>query len=100
MTLISERAGVKEEKEQKTLAPSLQVPSSPFHPDTKPYDNRLPGDHHLTMVIWRGGTPVALIDGRLLKKGDVIDNKTLTSIESNGVWFAEDGVKFYLGLEK
>ncbi|MBI4372124.1 MAG: type 4a pilus biogenesis protein PilO [Candidatus Omnitrophica bacterium] len=99
VTMVSERSEMKAEKEVKPVI-EMPVPTSPFYPDTKPYDNRLPGNHRLSMVVWRGGTPVALIDGKLIKEGDVIDNKTLSKIDSKGAWFTEDGVKYYLGIEK
>mgnify|MGYP001567655808 CR=1 FL=1 len=59
-----------------------------------------PVPENVNMVIWKGGKPTALIDGRLVAEGSVIENKTLTKIESDGVWFVEDGVRYYLTLEK
>ena len=99
-TLVSNRVKKKEEPKGK---PEPIVPpevSSPFYPEAKPYDRRLPGDHQLSMVVWKGGVPVALIDGKMVKEGSVLDNKTVTKIESDGVWFSEDGVKYYLGIEE
>lgn len=99
-TLLSDRVPekVKEEEIKPVEAPASA--SSPFHPESKPYDNRLPGSHHLNMVVWKGGTPVALIDGKPLKEGALLENKKLIQIESDGVWFAEDGIKYYLGIEQ
>lgn len=77
-----------------------QLSSSPFHPASKPFDNRLPGDHRLTMVIWKGGKPVALIDGKIMKPGHALDDKNLDEIQSDGVWFKEDGIRYFLPLEK
>lgn len=71
----------------------------PFRPEAKPYDNRLPGDHHLTMIVWQGGKLVALIDGKVMKKGSKLGERTLTEIEEDGVWFSENGVTYYLALE-
>lgn len=86
----------KEEPKEVVKPPS----ASPFHPASKPFDNRLPGDHRLSMVIWKGGKPTALIDGQIMKPGQVLENKQLDEIQSDGVWFKEDGIKYFLPLEK
>ena len=98
-TFVSDRATKKpEEPKQASLISGFK---NPFHSETKPYDNRLPGEHHLAMVVWKGGRGVALIDGKLMKENSIIENRKLTKIESNGVWFSdESGVRYYLALEK
>ena len=97
-TYLSDRPG----RTQAKPTPESQMTSTsgPFRSGDKPYDNHLPGGHRLTMVIWSGGKPTALIDGKLLKEGSVLDNKTLEKIESDGVWFVEQGIRYYLGLDK
>ncbi|MBI3999261.1 MAG: type 4a pilus biogenesis protein PilO [Candidatus Omnitrophica bacterium] len=96
-TFLSNRAKKQSEKVEEVV----QAPApSPFLSGGKPYDNRLPGDHHLTMVVWRGGKTVALVDGKIMKEGSILDNRTLTKIDSDGAWFDEDGVRYYLALEK
>ena len=96
-TFISDQAQPQKAEVEKTVI--KKAAPEPFQPESKPYDKRLPGDHHLTMVVWHGGTPVALIDGKIMKEGSEIDNKKLTKIESNGVWFTEDDVRYFLALE-
>jgi len=71
----------------------------PFHPEAKPYDQRLPGDHRLRMIVWRGAKPAALIDGKVMKEGSMLDNRVLSKIEPEGVWFLEEGIQYYLALE-
>ena len=100
-TFISDRPGYDTEDDKSVETGTISVPTaSPFRSQSKPYDNRLPGDHQLTMVIWKGGRPTALIDGKLMAEGAVLENKTLTKIESDGVWFVEQGIRYYLALEK
>ena len=86
-------------KEKLPEIPPLPV-VEPFHPESKPFDNRMPGDHRLTMIIWSGGKPVALIDGKVMKMGATLDNKKLVRIDSDGVWFSENNIEYYLTLEK
>ncbi len=91
----------KAEEEKAEPKVTVKPPSaSPFHPASRPFDNRLPGDHRLTMVIWKGGRPTALIDGQIMKLGQVLEHKQLDEIHSDGVWFKEDGIKYFLPLEK
>ncbi len=100
-TYISDRPRKPQEKEQASDVGLISIPTaSPFKSESKPYDNTLPGDHRLTMVIWKGGKPTALIDGKLVAEGSVIENKKLDKIESDGVWFVEDGIRYYLSLDK
>jgi hypothetical protein len=97
-TFISDRPVKTQEEEKK---PVISMPSaSPFKSESRPYDNTMPGDHRLTMVIWKGGKRTALIDGKLMKEGAVLENKKLDKIESDGVWFIEDGTRYFLALEK
>jgi len=42
--------------------------AEPFAADSRPYDQALPGNHTLSMVVWRGGKAVALIDGKVMKE--------------------------------
>lgn len=95
-TFLSDRAAVKAEP---LKAVEVKLPE-PFHPETKPFDNRLPGDHKLSMIIWNVGKPVALIDGKVMKVGSVLDNKKLVEISADGVWFADNSVRYYLALEQ
>jgi hypothetical protein len=100
-TFLSDRPGKVAKKESTSQEGTISIQTeSPFKSESKPYDNTLPGDHRLTMVIWKGGRPTALIDGKLTAEGSIIDNKTLTKIESDGVWFTEEGIRYYLALEK
>ena len=97
-TFISDRPAAAQTEEEK---PVILTPSvSPFKSESKPYDNTMPGDHRLTMVIWKGGKRTALIDGKLMAEGSVLENKKLDKIESDGVWFIEDGIRYYLSLDK
>ncbi|MBI4358695.1 MAG: type 4a pilus biogenesis protein PilO [Candidatus Omnitrophica bacterium] len=96
-TFLSDRV----KKQPKKAEEAVEAPTpSPFLLGSKPYDNRMPGDHHLTMIVWRGGKAVALVDGKIMKEGSVLDNKTLATIDSDGAWFDEEGVRYYLALEK
>lgn len=84
-------------KEKKDEIPAPK--SEAFNLSSKPYDNKLTGSHKLSMVIWTGKTPIALIDGKVMKVGAVLENKKLTKIEPKGVWFSDEGVEYFLGLE-
>ena len=95
-TFLSSRALKKEEK----IKPVEMTAPEPFHPESKPFDNRLSGNHKLTMIIWNVSKPVALIDGKVMKIGASLDNKTLVQIDSDGVWFSENSIRYYLALEK
>ena len=97
-TFISDRA-VKTRETQES-APAAEASKSPFKSSSKPYDNRLPGDHKLTMVLWKGPKKTALIDGKLMSEGSTLENMTLDKIEADGVWFVEQGIRYYLKLEK
>lgn len=99
-TYLSDRPGQAKEEKGKVADTSTALAGSPFKSGAKPYNNTLPGDHRLTMVIWKGGKPTALIDGKLLAEGSILDNKTLTKIESDGVWFSENGTQYRLALEQ
>ena len=102
-TFVSDQVRVADLKEQvppPSLTPIPEKPApEPFRPEAKPYDNRLPGEHHLSMIVWQGGKSVALIDGKVMKQGSKLGERVLTEIEEEGVWFSENGVTYYLALE-
>src|SRR3989338_3240502 len=57
-------------------------------------DLRVIADMTLTAVFFSGDTSRAIIDGRIIKLGDIINNLEVTEIKSEKVYF-----KDYLGKE-
>ena len=57
--------------------------------------NNLPGEHKLSMVVYQGGRPVAMIDGKVMKLGSVIEGKRIVAIESDNVQFVDEGGREY-----
>jgi Tfp pilus assembly protein PilO len=96
---LSEKAPAVFETTKAGVIVKAMPSAEPFAADSRPYDQTLPGEHKLTMVVWRGGKAVALIDGKVMKEGSTLDSRKLTLIEEDGVWFSENGLQYYLGLE-
>ncbi len=102
LTNVEKKKGEKVEgsgKNQEAASKKIEAPAEPFKPEAKPYDQRLPGEHKLTMIVWKGKNRVALIDGKVMKEGSRLENRILTEVEEGGVWFSEGGLKYFLALE-
>ncbi|OGW79424.1 MAG: hypothetical protein A3G33_03545 [Omnitrophica bacterium RIFCSPLOWO2_12_FULL_44_17] len=100
VNLFSILSGHSKVKAKETDAQIVPPKQDPFLLGNKPRDNTLPGNHQVTMIVWNTKKPVALIDGKIVSVGALIDNKKLVRIERDGVWFSESGTEYVLALSK
>ncbi|MBU1112888.1 MAG: hypothetical protein KKH93_03295 [Candidatus Omnitrophica bacterium] len=80
---VQEEPGLNPEKEDN---PFLDYKTEQRYEDK---DRRMVKDMTLTAVFYSGETSRAIIDGRIVKKGDIVNNLEITEIKSEKVYFVD-----------
>ncbi|MCP5469551.1 MAG: type III secretion system inner membrane ring subunit SctD [Chlamydiales bacterium] len=64
-------------------------------------NQRYPGRYKVTGYSKHGDVSInVVVNGRILSRGDVLDNMTLTSIQPHAIFFEKDGLKYKLEYNK